>query len=481
MRRFEDSLRWLLEFSFLLTVATLAALSHGQTIAQHAPSAGLGRGVNFGNMLEAPFEGAWGLFVEPEFFTRVVDAGFDHIRIPVSWTHHAETEAPYTVDPEFFARVDEVLTMAEAIEVKVILNDHHHDELDNDPIAETPRFLAIWDQIATRYADKGDWLLFEILNEPHGQFNETPELWNEVQAETLKVIRATNPTRKVVISPVHFNSLHHLEHLEIPDDQNLIASIHYYAPFTFTHQGATWTEPMPPLGVSWRPFFRALVHPWQNYSWGTKVDQTGSGLRVTYQEGWSAFALHRDTPIVDPQAIQFRVNRPYLLQVIVFDGDDRIEYPVQSTAIPGDEKLHTVEFDNLPPGFELTDIAIQNFTPEKRVPMIVSTLRMQENDEWSHIMTTKTNIHRLDFTKANDWAIENDIPLHLGEFGALNTGSLRDRVTWTRSVRNTANVLGIDWSYWELANSHFGIYDPVEHVWRLDLGRALLPTLRQLN
>ena len=457
---------------FLLTIALAFHLNESN--AQQPTSANLGKGINFGNMLEAPFEGAWGLTVRPDFFARVAEAQFDNIRLPVSWTHHADTEAPYTVDPEFFARVDEVLAMAEAINVKVILNDHHHEELDEDPLAESPRFLAIWNQIATRYADRGDWLYFEILNEPHGQFDEQPALWNALMVDALNVIRTTNPNRKVLIGPANYQSIHFLDQLEVPNDPNLIASIHYYDPFPFTHQGATWIDPVRPVGTSWRPFFFQLASPWQNYSWNTKVDSTGTGLKVTYEEGWAGFALHSDSPIVNPQAIQFRVNRPYRLQVVIFDGDDRIEYPVQSTASPTDTEIHVVNFDNLPEGFELRDIAIQNYTPDSKIPMIVSLLRIKQNDKWDFAMTTQTNIIRRDFTIARDWAVEHNIPLHLGEFGAFRLAALADRESWTRSVRHTANVLGIDWSYWELGFD-FGIYDPVEQEFRLSLLRALLP------
>jgi len=468
-------------FSSLAVAVALTAFSSGSAVAQLAPSAGLGKGVNFGNMLEAPYEGAWGLVVEPEFFTRVVEAGFDHIRIPVDWTMHAQTEAPFTVDQEFFERIDEVLAMAEATGLQIIMNDHYHEELHEDPVAERPRFLAIWEQIATRYANKGDWLLFEILNEPHGTFTEHPELWNAIYMETLDLIRETNPIRKIVIGPVNFNSFRNLDQLELPNDPNLIASFHYYEPFEFTHQGAPWVSPLPPLGVSWRPFFKVLANPWQRFLWNTTVDSTGSGLRVTYDEGYAGFGVHTETPIVDPQAIQFRVNRPFRLQVLLFDGDGFIEYPIQSTATPGDEKMYTVNFDNLPPGFELQTVAIQNYTPEPQSPMIVSVLRLKQNDEWSYIMTTRTNVQRLDFRVARDWAIENNIPLHLGEFGALQTGALRDRIPWTRSVRINASVLGIDWAYWELAAFNFGIYDPVNHVWRIDLAKSLLPSLRQIQ
>ena len=273
----------------LLALTISLALPTNEIKAQQPPSAELGKGINFGNMLEAPFEGAWGLSVEPEFFARVVEAEFDHIRLPISWTHHADAEAPYTVDPEFFERVDEVLALAEAINVKVILNDHHHEELDADPAAESPRFLAIWDQIATRYADRGDWLFFEILNEPHGQFDENPELWNALLVDALNVIRVTNPVRKVLIGPVNYQSVHFLDQLQVPDDPNLIASVHYYDPFPFTHQGATWIDPVRPVGLPWRPRFKQLATPWQNYSWNTKVDNTGSGLKITLRRRLGRF------------------------------------------------------------------------------------------------------------------------------------------------------------------------------------------------
>ena len=68
----------------LLAVVALFASNQQQANAQRVPSANLGNGVNFGAILEAPYEGAWGLRVEPEFFERVSEAGFGHIRLPVS-------------------------------------------------------------------------------------------------------------------------------------------------------------------------------------------------------------------------------------------------------------------------------------------------------------------------------------------------------------------------------------------------------------
>jgi endoglucanase len=66
----------------------------------------LGRGLNLGNALEAPVEGQWGVVLKEEYFSIIKQAGFNSIRLPVRWSGHALAEKPYTINPEFFQRVD---------------------------------------------------------------------------------------------------------------------------------------------------------------------------------------------------------------------------------------------------------------------------------------------------------------------------------------------------------------------------------------
>src|SRR5215216_4084405 len=63
------------------------------------PTVTLQRGVNMGNMLEAPDEGEWGLSVQEEYFDLIKEAGFDFIRLPVRWSTHVGPESSYTIDP----------------------------------------------------------------------------------------------------------------------------------------------------------------------------------------------------------------------------------------------------------------------------------------------------------------------------------------------------------------------------------------------
>ena len=64
-------------------------------------------------------------------------------------------------------------------------------------------------------------------------------------------------------------------------------------------------------------------------------------------------------------------------------------------------------------------------------------------------------------------------PVHLGEFGSFKVADMDSRVTYTRTVRNQAESLGIPWAYWDFANV-FGIYDPKARQWIEPLRAALL-------
>lgn len=216
----------------------------------------LNAGINFGNMVDAPTEGGWGLRIEDEFIALVGEGGFTQaVRLPVRWSNHASLDAEAVIDAAFFARMDGVIDRLLARGVTVLLNMHHYRQLDGDPPdpgerAVAPavvqqRFLAMWKQIAERYANRDPRLLFEPYNEPHGALE--PD-WNELLSRAVRVIRQSNPQRVLVIGPTHWNNALHLSKLRIPPDPHLILTIHSYEPFDFTHQGAEWIEPRLPLG-----------------------------------------------------------------------------------------------------------------------------------------------------------------------------------------------------------------------------------------
>jgi endoglucanase len=199
----------------------------------------LGRGINMGNALEAPKEGEWGVTLKAEYFKAIKDAGFDSVRIPIRWSAHAKAEAPYTIDPKSFERIDWVLEQTQKNKLNVMLNAHHYDEFDDNPDKHLPRMVGIWEQIAARYKDRPDSVYFEPLNEPHNKLNDK---WNAVMPSLIGAIRKTNPTRPIVVGPVNYNNISMLTKLVLPDDPNLILTVHCYDPFQFTHQNAPWQK-----------------------------------------------------------------------------------------------------------------------------------------------------------------------------------------------------------------------------------------------
>jgi endoglucanase len=214
--------------------------SAAQRIAAFEMNSRLGRGVNIGNAFEAPTETAWGNPWQPEYFKIISDLGFKHVRLPIRWetNERSMANAPYTINPTFLARIKEVVDHAHANNLMIIINMHHHDLLFQDPDGQKPRFLAQWAQIADYFKNYSEQLLFEVLNEPHAQL--TPEKWNVFFAEALNEIRKTNPDRIVLMGTAEFGGLSAVSKLQLPDDENIIVSVHYYNPFNFTHQGAEW-------------------------------------------------------------------------------------------------------------------------------------------------------------------------------------------------------------------------------------------------
>jgi endoglucanase len=203
----------------------------------------LRRGMNLGNALDAPSEGAWGVVLDASDFVAVRQAGFDHVRLPVRFSAHAGTRAPYAIDAGFFARVDWAIGQALANDLAVIVDVHHYEEIMKDPEGERARFCALWRQIAERYEGASQAVVFELLNEPNGTMTATE--WNAILADALSIVRESNPTRVVVVEGVDWASAQNLrDTLAIPEgDPNLVGSFHMYQPILFTHQGAEWMTP----------------------------------------------------------------------------------------------------------------------------------------------------------------------------------------------------------------------------------------------
>ena len=205
--------------------------------------------LNMGNGLEAPVEGEWGYRFDRQDFALIRERGFDTVRIPIKWSAHISSNAPYRINPTFFRRVDDIVSWGLASGLNVIIDVHHFDELYADPNSNEPKLLAIWEQLATHYQNAPRSLIFEIINEPREGLSGARA--NQVQLSALTIIRRTNPNRTVILTGDNWGNLDGMDNLQLPNDPNVIPTVHYYGPFEFTHQGAEWLPNAPPSGRNW--------------------------------------------------------------------------------------------------------------------------------------------------------------------------------------------------------------------------------------
>ena len=261
----------------------------------------IGKGMNFGNALEAPNEGDWGMTIKESYIEELSKAGFNSVRLPICWSAHTSQLNPYVINSSFLNRVDEIIRWCNNKNLAVIITIHHFNEFYDSPDDPVYRamFFAIWKQLANHFVttDPGK-LFFELLNEPHS--NLTPSKWNILLPEIIDSVRSIDSKHTLIIDPPEWASHYSLRYLQIPDsERNAIVSVRYYLPYQFTHQGAHWVDGSDVwLGTTWRGTSAerdnvsadlTLILDWANKNnrpitigeWGT-IEKADSTSRVTW-------------------------------------------------------------------------------------------------------------------------------------------------------------------------------------------------------
>ena len=211
-------------------------------------------GWNLGNTFDAKGgETAWGNpYTTKEMIDAVAEKGFNCIRIPVSW-YQASGDAPeYLLEEEWMNRVEEVVNYALDNEMYVIINTHHEESWlkPDKEHAETSKTIlaAYWKQIAERFRDYDEHLLFEGMNEPRiigsehewdGGDSDGRQIIDELNQIFVDTVRATGGNNEIrcllITSYAAANAENAIRRLAIPEDEHIGVSIHAYQPYLFTY------------------------------------------------------------------------------------------------------------------------------------------------------------------------------------------------------------------------------------------------------
>ena len=241
---------------------------------------------NLGNSLDAiPNEDSWNNKpVKEETLDDIKKAGFNCVRIPVTWTHHTGEGPDFEIDEKWMKRVEQIVDWSLDRGFWTILNVHHDSWEWMSVMAVDPktgkyvndydnfivRLEKLWIQIADRFKDRSEKLSLEIINEPNdGQWEAKPEKpanpdnpavrhdlqpeqMNDMNRRILKIIRKSggyNDKRHVLVCGLGNDSEKTLKGYTDIDDPNIIMTVHYYTPWDFV---SGW---------------------WGRYTWGSDKDK----------------------------------------------------------------------------------------------------------------------------------------------------------------------------------------------------------------
>ncbi|MDE6678429.1 MAG: cellulase family glycosylhydrolase [Ruminococcus sp.] len=202
------------------------------------------------NHVKVSNETSWGnVKTTEEIIKGVKNAGFNAIRIPITWDEHMDGSI---IQSEWLDRIQEVVDYAYNNDMFVIINMHHDDYIWFNPTEseysqDSKKLCTIWEQVAERFKDYDDRLLFEGMNEPRtidsekewtGGTAEERAVINKYEQDFVNTVRASggnNSERTLIITSYSASAeTVAIDDVIIPDDKNIILSVHYYAPWKFS-------------------------------------------------------------------------------------------------------------------------------------------------------------------------------------------------------------------------------------------------------
>ena len=214
----------------------------------------LGRGVNLGGWLsQAPDdEHHRRTFVTERDVQRIAEWGFENIRLPFDYPLICPGDEISALKEAGLTWIDKGLEWAEAAGLKVILDMHqlpgftfmdpvNHPDAIPPLFTEPARrefFFELWRVLARRYRGRFPKLVFELANEIAAP---TAQQWNDLAAPAVVAIRAIDAERPIVVGSNCWNVCSTYVDLAAIDDPHIIYNFHFYNPFPFTHQHASWS------------------------------------------------------------------------------------------------------------------------------------------------------------------------------------------------------------------------------------------------
>lgn len=260
------------------------------------------KGVNFTNWLE--YRSAEQ--INADMFTRqdfcnAKALGCDVIRLPIHFERICRAEDGYTIPQKILNILDNVSAWAAELQMYVIFDFHNATHAESYTPADVENILnPVWTHLASRYKDASPYIIYEIMNEPHGI--DIP-VWNAIVERVFRLIRGIDREHWIIVGGADWNSTAAMKTLPDFQDDKVIYTFHFYDPHTFTHQGAPWCHMERVIGIPF-PYDPQKMPPLpENLTEGekrcfTQYPENGKLEKVTECfDQYAEFSRERNAPV----------------------------------------------------------------------------------------------------------------------------------------------------------------------------------------
>lgn len=232
--------------------------------------------------------------------------GFDHVRLTLEPAPLFNGDDPGKLKEEYLTYLDHALDLILMQRLAVIVDIHPSDEFKlqlNTEARQIEAFGKFWEALARHLSTRDPESVFlEVLNEP---MVEDGYRWFGIQGKLISAIRSGAPRHTIIASAHRWSGLPELLFMEPYADRNVVYNFHFYEPFDFTHQGATWTSTDVEL-------YKNVPYPATPESVSKVLDQVDSeparkNLRYYGEGGWNAARIDREIGTAAAWAARYRV------------------------------------------------------------------------------------------------------------------------------------------------------------------------------
>ena len=222
--------------------------------------AALDRGYNITNWLE---QGRFaGYDYDESFVEKLALAGFRALRLPIDLDQYVEERTfdgenvELVLHDDLFDVLDDFAAWTEQYGLSLTIDYHQYDRsFDFDDAASVAEVIALWSAVAEHFAENPrEDLFYELMNEPELfavagftddlTVEERDAQWTAMAEDVVAAIRVHDADRPIIFGGADWYGITPLRQRAPLSDSNIIYAFHFYDPFIFTHQGASWSEGM---------------------------------------------------------------------------------------------------------------------------------------------------------------------------------------------------------------------------------------------